>query len=46
MDCPYYHENIDGGEAERRLLQHTGKDGTFLFRDSGSIKGAYILCLL
>ncbi|NWS32073.1 SH21A protein, partial [Polioptila caerulea] len=40
-----YHGNI-GREAGEQLLLAAGRDGSYLLRDSGSIPGAYCLCVL
>ncbi|XP_041483163.1 phosphatidylinositol 3,4,5-trisphosphate 5-phosphatase 1-like isoform X3 [Lytechinus variegatus] len=42
---PWYHGRISRLETES-LLQKTGKDGSFIVRDSENIKGAYVLSVL
>ncbi|NXA78628.1 SH21A protein, partial [Thryothorus ludovicianus] len=42
---PVYHGAI-GREAGEKLLLAAGTDGSYLLRDSGSIPGAYCLCVL
>uniref|UniRef100_UPI0037E78379 SH2 domain-containing protein 1A-like isoform X2 n=1 Tax=Semicossyphus pulcher TaxID=241346 RepID=UPI0037E78379 len=34
-----------GSEATERLLERFGRDGSFLLRDSETVRGAYCLCV-
>lgn len=40
-----YHGDIGKGEGEKRLWE-SGKDGSYLIRNSDSVAGAYCLCVL
>uniref|UniRef100_V9LFY0 SH2 domain-containing protein 1A-like protein n=1 Tax=Callorhinchus milii TaxID=7868 RepID=V9LFY0_CALMI len=45
MDHPVYHGNINR-ETGEKLLSKSGKDGSYLIRDSESRPGVYCLCVL
>ncbi|XP_051877626.1 SH2 domain-containing protein 1A-like [Pristis pectinata] len=45
MDHPVYHGNINR-EVGEKLLSRSGKDGSYLIRDSESMPGVYCLCVL
>lgn len=45
MSGNYFHRGISRLRAEELLLS-AGEDGCFLVRDSETLQGAYVLCLL
>ncbi|XP_069749029.1 SH2 domain-containing protein 1A-like isoform X2 [Narcine bancroftii] len=45
MQHPVYHGNINR-EVGEKLLSRSGKDGSYLIRDSESMPGAFCLCVL
>ncbi|XP_067889320.1 SH2 domain-containing protein 1A-like [Heterodontus francisci] len=45
MRLPVYHGRISRAETED-LLASSGKDGSYLIRDSETIPGSYCLCVL
>uniref|UniRef100_UPI00398EB3C7 SH2 domain-containing protein 1A-like n=1 Tax=Pristiophorus japonicus TaxID=55135 RepID=UPI00398EB3C7 len=45
MRLPVYHGRISKAETED-LLASSGKDGSFLIRDSETVPGTYCLCVL
>ncbi|XP_059832942.1 SH2 domain-containing protein 1A [Hypanus sabinus] len=45
MDHPVYHGKINRERGEM-LLSKSGKDGSYLIRDSESMPGVYCLCVL
>ncbi|XP_068019168.1 SH2 domain-containing protein 1B [Melanerpes formicivorus] len=45
MEFPFYHGKITRGTCEERLSR-SGKDGSYLIRESESVEGALCLCVL
>ncbi|XP_020369206.1 SH2 domain-containing protein 1A-like isoform X2 [Rhincodon typus] len=45
MRLPFYHGKINKGQTED-LLASSGKNGSYLIRDSETVPGSYCLCVL